>query len=120
MILAEKLGVSETSLGLTIVALGTSLPELVTSIIASLKKKSALALGNVIGSNIYNALFILGLTALFVDVNVPKDVIPDIGVMAIATALLVWFGFRGTLSKRTGLLFLLLYVAYVGYVVYSA
>ena len=119
VILAEKLGVSETVIGLTLVALGTSLPELATSVIASLKKQSALALGNVIGSNIYNALFILGLTALFVPVNVPENVLPNIGIMVAVTALLLLFGFRGFFSKKTGLLFVLLYIAYVAYLAYG-
>ena len=120
VVLAERLGVSETIIGLTLVALGTSLPELATSIIASLKKQSALALGNVIGSNIYNALFILGVTALFVPVQVPSNVAWDVVIMIAVTGLLVLLGNRGKLTKRTGLLFLALYVLYVGYLMYKA
>ena len=120
MILAVKLGISETIIGLTIVALGTSLPELATSVIASIKKQSSLALGNVVGSNIYNALFILGLTAVFVNVNVPGDVLPNIAIMAISTILLLLFGFRGSLSKKVGLLFIVLYIFYIGYLAYTA
>jgi len=115
MILATRWGVSDSVIGLTIVALGTSLPELSTSIVASLKKQSVLALGNVIGSNIYNALFILGLTAVFVPVNVPRNILPDIAIMAAATALLLFFGFRGIFAKKTGVLFVVLYAAYIVY-----
>ena len=115
VILAERWGVSETIIGLTIVALGTSLPELATSIIASLKKHSDLAWGNVIGSNIYNALFILGVTALFVPVQVPKNIWPDVLIMVMITALLLYLGHKGKLSQKVGWLFCALYALYVGY-----
>ena len=115
VVLAERWGVSETVIGLTIVALGTSLPELATSIIASLKKHSDLAWGNVIGSNIYNALFILGTTALIVPVNVPRNISIDVLIMLLATALLLYFGHRGRLPKWGGWLFCALYILYVGY-----
>lgn len=120
VVLAERWGVSETIIGLTIVALGTSLPELATSIIASLKKQSALALGNVIGSNIYNALFILGVTALFVPVKVPRNVMSDMTIMIAVTALLIYLGHKGKLTKSVGILFCVLYLAYVGYLAISA
>ena len=120
VVLAERLGVSETVIGLTLVALGTSLPELITSIIASLKKQSALALGNVIGSNIYNALFVLGVTALFVPVKVPRNIAPNILIMLVATGLLIYFGRRGKLGKLVGYLFCALYVVYIGYLAYTA
>ncbi len=115
IILAERWGVSETIIGLTVVALGTSLPELVTSIIASLKKHSDLAWGNVIGSNIYNALFILGMTAIFVPVKVPKNVSIDVAIMVFVTGLLLYFGHKGKISKQGGWLFCILYALYVGY-----
>lgn len=120
VVLAERLGVSETIIGLTIVALGTSLPELATSIIASLKKHGDLAWGNVIGSNIYNALFILGVTALFVPVKVPKNVTPDVAIMVGVTALVLYFGYKGKITRFAGYLFCALYVLYVGYLAISA
>ncbi|MBQ3695368.1 MAG: calcium/sodium antiporter [Alphaproteobacteria bacterium] len=120
VVLAERWGVSETIIGLTIVALGTSLPELATSIIASLKKHSDLAWGNVVGSNIYNALFILGVTALFVPVKVPKNVMIDTLIMVGVTALLLYFGRRGKLTKRGGWLFCALYVVYIAYLALKA
>jgi len=120
VILADRWGVSETVIGLTVVALGTSLPELATAVIASLKRHSDLAWGNVIGSNIYNALFILGMTALFVPVKVPRNVTPDIAIMVGVTALLLYFGHQGKLTKRVGWLFCALYILYVGYLGFSS
>ena len=120
VLLASSWGVSETVIGLTMIAVGTSLPELATSVIASLKKQSDLALGNVIGSNIYNALFILGFTALFVPIQVPAHILVDIVVMALATGLLLFFGFQNKLSKKCGILFVVLYALYIVYLVHSA
>ena len=94
------------------------MPELITGIIASLKKESDVALGNVVGSNIYNALFILGITSLFKPLIVPgsdwfrKDVL----VMILATALLMGIGFwKKKISRSMGVMFLGLYVAYIVY-----
>ena len=115
VVLAERWGVSETVIGLTIVALGTSLPELATSVIASLKKHSELAWGNVIGSNIYNALFILGITALFIPINVPKNIWVDVLIMIATTALIFYFGRKGSLPRKAGFLFCALYIVYIGY-----
>ena len=117
ILIATLWGVSETMIGLTIIAFGTSLPELVTSIIASIKKQSDLAIGNVIGSNIYNALFILGFTSLFLPVAVPPSVEPDVVVMTIATLVLLALGWwREKLGKVTGLIFVLAYFGYIFYV----
>ena len=115
VVLAERWGVSETIIGLTLVALGTSLPELVTSIVASLKKQNSLVLGNVIGSNIYNALFILGVTALFVPVEVPSNIATNLTIMIFITGLLVYLGYQNKLTKRVGCLFCALYILYVIY-----
>ena len=119
--LATSWGVSEKVIGLTIVAIGTSLPELMTSIVASFKRQSAVALGNVIGSNIYNALFILGATALFLPVAVPASIESDVVVMTIATLLLLVAGFYSKcIGRKMGVLFLALYIAYLFYLgVYS-
>lgn len=117
ILLASHWGISETLIGLTIVAFGTSLPELVTAIIASLKKQSDLVIGNVVGSNIYNALFILGFTALFLPVSVPLTVKPNVLIMTAATMLLLGLGWwHGKISKRIGLLFILMYFSYIFYV----
>ena len=116
VIIASHWGISETVIGLTIVAFGTSLPELVTGIIASVKKEGGVVLGNVLGSNIYNALFILGATALFLPVSVPISVKTDVLVMTAATALLLLIGWRrGKMDRWMGALFVALYFAYIIY-----
>ncbi|MBY0423727.1 MAG: calcium/sodium antiporter, partial [Parvularculaceae bacterium] len=83
--LATRLGVSETVIGLTIVAAGTSLPELVTSLVAAMRGNTAIAYGNIVGSNIYNAFGILGVTAVVAPVPAPPDIFIDNMVMMGAT-----------------------------------
>ncbi len=113
--LASWAGVSEAVIGLTIVAVGTSLPELVTSIMAARKGQPELALGNVLGSNIYNILGILGATALLAPA--PLDaaaMIPDALVMLAATALMLFLATTGWRVTRTeGGLLLAPYAAYL-------
>ena len=115
--LASAAGISETVVGLTIVAVGTSLPELVTSVMAALRRQSDLAFGNVVGSNIFNILGILGVTALVQPIPVPPEIIRlDIWVMLAATALLIMFSFTGwRLNRIEGFLFVATYGVYVGY-----
>ena len=97
------------------VAVGTSLPELVTSAVAAFRRHSDVALGNIIGSNIYNVLGILGITALVAPIRVPPEIIRlDIWVMVAATALLVLFVRTGMRIVRLEGLALL--VAYGGYI----
>ncbi|MDD4519930.1 MAG: calcium/sodium antiporter [Alphaproteobacteria bacterium] len=115
ILIAKGWGVSESVIGLTVVAIGTSLPELATSIAASFKKQNAIAFGNVVGSNIYNALFILGVTALFIPVSIPKDAsLTGLYAMGFVTLLLILIGgiFK-RFNRLTGLLFLALYGVYV-------
>lgn len=113
--LSRAWGISETIIGLTIVAVGTSLPELVTSIVAALKRKSDLALGNVIGSNIYNVWFILGATSLVKPIDFPSSiVVVDIWVMLAASILMLVIALkRGAISRWVGLGFLVLYGVYI-------
>jgi len=113
--LARGLGVSETVIGLTIVAIGTSMPELVTSVIAALRRHADVALGNVLGSNIYNILGIGGATALLAPTTVPEAIIAyDVWVMLGASALLLLLGRSGwRIGRREGAALLALYVAYV-------
>lgn len=120
--IAQDLGVSETIIGLTIVAVGTSLPELVTSALAAFRGKSALALGNVVGSNIYNILGILGATALVRPVAAPPEIVAfDNWVMLAATALMIWFAHtRHRIERWEGGLLLAAYVVYVGWLVVHA
>ncbi|MGP1396974.1 MAG: calcium/sodium antiporter [Inquilinaceae bacterium] len=113
--LAEAMGVSDAVIGLTIVAVGTSLPELATSVMAALRRQSDVALGNVLGSNIYNVLAILGITAIVTPVDVPAQIATfDVYVMLAVTLLLLGFAFTGRrLSRGEGGTFVLLYAAYV-------
>ncbi len=88
VIIARSLGVSDTFIGLTVVAIGTSLPELVTSIAAAVKKQVELAVGNIVGSNIFNIFFILGVTALIKDIPMSGKELVDILVLFAATLVL--------------------------------
>ncbi|MEM7043543.1 MAG: calcium/sodium antiporter [Pseudomonadota bacterium] len=114
--LAGMLGVSDAVIGLTVIAIGTSLPELATAVIASMKREGELAFGNVVGSNIFNSLGIFGATALVHPIDIPTDVVgPDIWVMLGATLALLIFAMTGwRVSRREGAVLLLGYVAYLG------
>ncbi|MEM9754354.1 MAG: sodium:calcium antiporter, partial [Pseudomonadota bacterium] len=113
--IAQAVGLSEAVIGLTIVAIGTSMPELVTSIIAVRKGQGSVALGNVLGSNIFNILGILGITALVQPMVIPAEIARiDIWVLCVTTVLLVAFARSGwTISRREGGLFVLGYAVYL-------
>lgn len=115
--LAESMGVSQLIIGLTIVAAGTSLPELATSIVACYRGERDIAVGNVIGSNIFNILTVLGATAAIADIPVsPAAMRFDIPVMfAVAIACLPIFYTGNRISRWEGLLFVSYYVAYSTY-----
>ncbi|WP_418595318.1 calcium/sodium antiporter [Ponticoccus sp. (in: a-proteobacteria)] len=115
--IAQAVGLSETVIGLTIVAIGTSMPELVTSVIAVRRGQGEVALGNVLGSNIFNILGILGVTALVSPLAVPPEIIrADIWVMSAAAVLLVVFARTGwRLGRREGAVMLGGYAAYMGW-----
>jgi cation:H+ antiporter len=115
--LARSLDISETIIGLTIVAVGTSLPELVTSVVAAWRNQLDVALGNIVGSNIFNVLGILGVTALVQPIAVPAEILDrDLWVMLAATALMIVFTITGwRLSRIEGAIFLGLYAAYVAW-----
>lgn len=116
--IAYSLGMSETLVGLTIIAIGTSLPELVTSISAALKKESEIALGNIVGSNIFNILFVLGASATISPLAVDNKVFSDIIFMIILTIILLIFSrtnFR--VGKREGLILAFAYVIYLVYII---
>ncbi len=111
--IARTFGVNELIIGITLVAVGTSLPELVTSITAALQKQSDIAIGNVVGSNIFNVLGILGATSLVRPIPVATSVIRfDAPVMIGFAILLIPFLFDRHLSKWEALLFLTLYLTY--------
>lgn len=120
--LARGLGVSDTLVGLTIVAVGTSLPELVTSAMAAARKQGDVALGNILGSNLYNILGILGITAAIKPIAVPAEIARvDIWILAAATALMILFARRfGNITRGEGALLVLAYVAYVAWLVFDA
>jgi cation:H+ antiporter len=120
--LATALQIPDTVIGLTIVAVGTSLPELVASIVASLRRQGDIALGNVIGSNIYNILGILGVTAIVQPLTIPSQILQfDIWAMLAATALLVILAFsRQRLSRAAGAAFVILYAAYIAWLAAAA
>lgn len=119
--IALKLGWSETFVGLTIVAIGTSLPELVTSIVAARKGESGLALGNVIGSNIFNILFILGLSSSITAIPVDTQAIINAIIMLVITALVyVACLIKKGMGRLVGSLCVLGYVAYTAYLLIAA
>lgn len=113
--LARDFGISETVIGLTIVAVGTSLPELVTSVMAAIRKETDVAFGNIVGSNIYNILGIGGMTALIAPAEVPAQIVTfDNLIMVAASLLLVVFARTGMrIGRREGGVLVALYAAYV-------
>lgn len=118
--IANQFGLSEFLISATIIAVGTSLPELVVSVRAAMKKDIDLAVGNIIGSNIFNILWILGITSVIAPVAIPSFVNIDILVLLFATLLLFLFMFVGDkhkLGKKEGIIFLLLYVTYIVFLV---
>lgn len=111
--IASKLGMSERFIGLTIVALGTSLPELVTSVTAARKGKSDIAIGNIVGSNIFNILFVVGISAIIHPVAFAEGFIFDSAVSVAAAMLLIIFCAKGKKLKRWhGVLLLIGYALY--------
>jgi cation:H+ antiporter len=120
--LARAYGVSDTIVGLTIVGVGTSAPELVTSVIAALRKQGDVALGNVIGSNLYNLLGILGVTALVKPVPVPAELLGvDVWVLAGSTVAMILFAFRGMkIFRIEGLILIAGYGVYMGWLLWTA
>lgn len=108
-------GVSQAVVGLTVIALGTSLPELATTVMAAVRQQGAVAIGNVIGSNIFNLLAIIGITAVVVPVEVPREILElDVWVMLICTVLLAALaGFKVNLGKIFGFLMASGYVVYI-------
>jgi len=112
---ARTFGVSEVTIGLTVVAIGTSLPELAATVMAAIRSQPGIALGNAIGSNIYNIGAVLGITALIIPIEVdPVFMKFDLWVMLAASLTIMPFVFmKGKITKIVGLLFLLAYGAYL-------
>ncbi|NWG47023.1 MAG: calcium/sodium antiporter [Alphaproteobacteria bacterium] len=120
--IATSFGISEAVIGLTIIAVGTSLPELAAALAAALRREPAMIMGNVIGSNIFNICAILGITALITNVPVePRFAALDIWVMLAAAALVAPFAFaRRPVSRLAGGVFLTLYIAYAAWLARTA
>ena len=116
--IAKMFNVSDAIIGLTIVAIGTSLPELITSIVAAYKKESDIAIGNVVGSNIFNILGILGITALIIPISSAGISYIDLGVMLFTAIILFPLSRSGfSISRMEGALLLVGYAGYIYYLI---
>jgi cation:H+ antiporter len=118
--IAQQFGMSEFLISATIIAIGTSLPELVTGLNATLKKREELAVGNSIGSNIFNIFWILGITALIAPIVIPQFINFDMIFLIFVTFILFVSMFLGTkhrLDRWQGVLFLLLYIGYISMII---
>ena len=114
--LATGLGISERIIGITVIALGTCLPELVTSVVAAFRGNTGIAVGNVVGSNITNVLMVMGVPALFSPIAYDASYNFDFALLAIFSIVLVGFAFVGTkhtMTRREGVAFVFLYVVYI-------
>ena len=120
--LATRLGISQAVIALTLVAVGTSLPELATSLVAALRHNPDIAVGNIVGSNIFNIFFILGLTAAVRPLPFPPQRNFDLAVVVLASLLLLLTMFTGKkhrIDRWEGLLFLATYACYIGWLAHT-
>ena len=120
ILIAQQFGLSQFLISATIIAIGTSLPELITSITAALKKDADMAVGNIIGSNIFNILWVLGITSLIRPITIPNFINLDIiilGIITLALFLFMFLGKKEELEKSQGILFILIYLAYIIFIV---
>lgn len=118
--IATSFGLSEALVGLTVVAVGTSLPELATSIVAAYKRNVDIAIGNVVGSNIFNIFWILGVSAIINPLPFAAALVSDVAMAVVATILLfavLFVGQRHTVDRWQGWFFVAVYIAYVAYLV---
>jgi cation:H+ antiporter len=114
--IAKDLNISEKIIGLTIVAFGTSLPELVTSVVACIKKESGIAIGNVLGSNILNFFFVIGLAGIIKPIAFSNSYNFELGIIIASTllfALFARFNIKNKINRGHGVVFVFIYVAYV-------
>lgn len=121
VILAQMFGMSERIIGLTIVAIGTSLPELATSVIAAYKNKADIAIGNVVGSNIFNTLWVLGITTTIKPMPISSAINSDV-IFNIIITILLFLGiitFKNTIPRWNGVIFLIIYAIYLMFVVFN-
>ena len=118
--IARLAGLSEALIGLTIVAVGTSIPEMATSVVAAIHKQNDIAVGNIVGSNIFNIFWILGLTSTLLPLPFNTDVNFDVLICIMATLILflaMFVGKRHKLERWQGILFVLLYAGYLFYII---
>ena len=117
-LIAKRLGMSEALVGLTIVAVGTSLPELVTSIVASVKGENDIALGNVVGSNIFNIIFILGSSSTISSLTLTWAGLFDMMVMLLSGVIIMIYALCSKNIKRwQGILIFTMYIAYLAIII---
>ena len=113
IIIAQRLGMSEAMIGLTIIAAGTSMPELATSVVAAIKKRSDIAIGNIVGSNIFNILLILGVTGLIQPISTPEiNYMDTLFVVILGLVLWLFIKFSSHVRRWQGVIFILMYVFY--------
>lgn len=113
--IARSLGISERVIGLTIVAIGTSLPELCTSLVALIKGENDIAVGNVIGSNIFNILFILGISSFLNPILINVSSLIDIGILILGTLFIYFYFADLKINRKEGISMILLYIVYCCY-----
>ena len=114
--IAESFGISQTIIGLTIVAVGTSLPELITSVTAARKKNTDIAIGNIVGSNIFNIFFILGASALISPIAIDSHLMLELFLnIAMTIVLLIFSRSQNKIVRWEGIAFILLYILYMAY-----
>ena len=119
-IIARIMGVSEALIGITVIGLGTSLPELAACLAAALKKQAGMAIGNIVGSNIFNILWVLGISSLIKPIEYSSMLDIDIGLVIISSIILIpliIFGKKNYLTREGGIILISLYIAYIIYVV---
>jgi len=120
VVIAKNLGMSESLVGLTVVAVGTSLPELATSAVAAYRRNAEIAVGNIVGSNIFNVFFVLGMSSIIKPLPFQTRNNLDIGVVILSSLLLFLFMFTGkkrSLDRWEGVVFLFLYAAYIVFLI---
>ena len=120
--LAEAIGVSDKFIAITVLAAGTSLPELATSVVAAAKGKGQLALGNILGSNVFNILLILGCSALVTPLSTASINFVDISALLLSVILLLVFTFTGKrdkIDRGEGIVLLLCFIAYFAYLFHT-
>ncbi len=118
--IAKVLGVSEKVIGVTIVAIGTSLPELITSVVAGIKGEIDIAIGNIVGSNIFNLLFILGVSSIITPISYSLSYNTDFLLLIFVSFLLLafaYFGRKNTMTRLNGVIYLLIYSGYIAYLI---